>query len=94
MRHQAAQDALFGRLGQLVDMRAGFALPAAAKALVHDAADGARTPPALRAAAEAAVDLVGGGGPRRGAIDRRPHVAVGKNVAGTNDHKELTSPTR
>ena len=94
MRHQAARRALFGGLQQLIDMRAGFALPAAGKALVHDPANGARAAPALRAATETAVDLVGGGGPGRGAVDCRPHVAVGKNVAGTNDHKELTSLTR
>jgi hypothetical protein len=93
LRHQAARGALFGRLWQFVDMRARLALPAAGEALVHNAADGARTPSALRAAPEAAVNLVGSGGPGRGSIDRRPDVAIGKNVAGTNDHKELKSLT-
>jgi len=94
LSHQAAQPRLFSRLRKLVNMRAGFALSATSQALVHDTADGARAPPALRAAAETAVDLVRGGWPGGCAIDRRPHVAVGKNVAGTNDHAELGSPTQ
>ena len=55
---------------------------------VHDLADGARAPPALRAAAETAIHLIGGGGPGGGAVDDRTDVAVGQNVAGTNDHTD------
>ena len=88
MSHQAARGALFGRLRQFVDMRASLRrLAAGGKALVHDAANGARAPPALRAAAKAAVDLIGGGRPAGRRIDGRPHVAVAENVAGTNDHR-------
>lgn len=57
--------------------------------LVHDAADGARAPPALRAATEAAIDLIGRGRPRRRTIEGGPHVAVAQNIAGTNDHTKL-----
>ena len=56
--------------------------------LVHDLADGACAPPALRAAAETAIHLIGGGGPGRGAVDDRTDFAVGQNVAGTNDHTD------
>lgn len=66
--------------------------------LVHDAPDGARAAPALRAAAEAMVHLSRGA--RRGFAcrQRRPHVVVGEDVAGADDHgrerpaKELVRP--
>jgi hypothetical protein len=57
--------------------------------LVHDAADGARAPPTLRTASEAAIDLVGRRQRGRSGFNRRPHVAVAENIAGTNDHYEL-----
>ena len=55
-------------------MRAGFCafLAAGAKALVHDAADGARATPALRTATQAAIDLVGCGRPGRRVIEVIP----------------------
>ena len=56
--------------------------------LIHDLADGARAPPALRTAAETAIHLVGGGRPGRSAVDNRADFAVGQNVAGTNDHTD------
>ena len=55
---------------------------------IHDLADGACAPPALRAAAETAIHLIGGGGPGWGAVDDRTDFAVGQNVAGTNDHTD------
>src|ERR1044072_8029445 len=57
-----------------------------AERLVHAAADGARPPPALRAAAETTIDLVGGRRAGRGAVEGGPHVTVAEHVAGTNDH--------
>ena len=68
---------------------AGAILAAGGERLIHDAADGARTTSALRAAAEAAIDLIGGRGARRRGIKSGPHVAVAENIAGTNDHAEL-----
>ena len=56
--------------------------------LVHDLADGARAPPALRAAAKTAIHLIGGGRPGGSAVDDRTDFAVGQNVAGTNDHTD------
>ena len=46
----------------------------AVQRLVHDAADGARTAPALRAAAEAVIDLPGGAPRRFGRFERGAHV--------------------
>ena len=75
---------MFGDL----DVRTGdrTALRTGGQRLVHDAADGARATPALRAATEATIDLVGGGRTGRGTIERGPHVAVAEDIAGTNDH--------
>src|SRR4051794_5168573 len=53
--------------------------------LVHDLADGARATPALRAAAEAAVDFTGR--TRRGRSDGMAHLVVAEHVAGTDDHE-------
>jgi hypothetical protein len=53
--------------------------------LVHDAADGARTPPALGAAPEAAVDLTGGARRLLGG-ERGADVVIAQNVARTDDH--------
>ena len=95
MRHQAAHGALFGGYRQFVNMRAGFPLAAAgAEALVHDATDGAGAASALRAAPETAVDLVGRGRACRSILESGPHVAVAENIAGTNDHAELSRLTR
>ena len=57
----------------------------ARKRLVHDLADRAGAPAALRATAEAAVDLSGRAGRRR-RFDCRPHVVVGQHVAGADNH--------
>ena len=59
------------------------------KRLVHDAADGARASPALRAAAEATIDLIGGGRPGGGAVDGGPHIAVAEDITGADDHTVL-----
>src|SRR5262245_62047699 len=59
--------------------------------VVHDAADGARAAAALGAAAEAAIDLAGGGRRLLGA-DRRAHVVVAQHVAGTDDHGRSAFP--
>ena len=53
--------------------------------LVHDAADGARAPPALGAAAEAAIDLTGGARRLLGS-KRRADVVIAQNVARTDNH--------
>ena len=53
---------------------------------VHDAADGARAAPALRAAAETAVHFTAS--PRRVvAGQRRADVVVGQHVTGADDHR-------
>ena len=54
------------------------------KRLVHDAANGARTTPALGATAETALDLAGRA--RRGLGDGAAHLAVAQHIAGTDDH--------
>jgi hypothetical protein len=56
--------------------------------LVHDLADGASTPPALRAASEATVDL-----PARDRLfvrraDGGADIVVAEYVAGTDDHRK------
>ena len=80
------------RAGRRAFLRASRSRPG--QRLVHDPADGARAPPALRAASEAAIDLVGGRGARRSRFNGRPHVAVAENIARTNNHYELQPPTR
>ena len=100
-RHQAGAAKTAARLangGELFDfrdfggnmiVRAGDrAIDRACQGLIHDLADGARAPPALRAAAKAAIHLIGGGGPGGSAVDDRTDFAVGQNVAGTNDHTD------
>src|SRR5216684_9306358 len=61
--------------------------------LVHDPPDGARAPPALGAATEAAIDLAGRKRRLLGA-ERRAHVFVGQHVARTDDHGNPAFPTR
>ena len=85
----------FDGCGELFDfdgdviVRAGDrAIDRACQGLIHDLADGARAPPALRAAAKAAIHLIGGGGTGGSAVDDRTDFAVGQNVAGTNDHTD------
>jgi hypothetical protein len=56
---------------------------------VHDILNGARAPAALRAAAEATINLPGGAGyPLIG--EGRAHVMVAKHVAGTDNHGDRT----
>ena len=58
----------------------------AGQRLVHDPPDGACAPPALRAAAETAIDFAAS--PRRVvAGQRRANVMVGQHVTGTDDHR-------
>ncbi len=54
--------------------------------IVHDGADRPRAAPALRAAAETAVDLRGGARAVRTRIHAAADVAVGQDIAGTDDH--------
>src|SRR4051794_23186831 len=69
----------------LFAMAAATALRRGLEGFLHDAADGARTAAALRAAAQAAIDLTRGQR-RIGSLERRPHVVVGDHVAGADDH--------
>jgi hypothetical protein len=65
---------------------AAFASGSDGQRLIHDTPDGAGTATALRAAAEAAVDLAGsarGSGCNQGAT----HVMVRQHIARTNDHR-------
>src|SRR6185437_5110351 len=59
---------------------------------VHDLADGAQAAAALRAAAEAAVDLRGG--TRRRRSHGGAHLMVAQHVAGTDDHRLVRNPRR
>src|SRR5215831_2400318 len=63
----------------------GACVAGASDRLVHDPADGSRTPAALRATAETAVDLAGRAGPLRKG-DRRADVPIAQHVAGADDH--------
>jgi hypothetical protein len=92
--HEQVERKLFGvgfrvhvRARDRTALRAGRGI----ERFVHDAADGARAPPALRAAAETAIDLIGGGRPGGRVVDRRSHIAVAEDVAGTNDHCRTNS---
>jgi hypothetical protein len=60
--------------------------------LVHDPADGVRAPPALGAAAEAAIDLASRC--RRSLGGDRAHVVVAQYVARTDDHGGPSFQTR
>ena len=61
-------------------------LGAGAQRLVDDGLDGARAAAALRAATEAAVELLGIAGKLLRTLDGTADVAVAKHVAGTDDH--------
>ncbi len=54
--------------------------------VVHDGANGARATPALRAAAETAIDLRGRARAIGPGIHAGADVSVGEEIAGTNDH--------
>jgi len=83
--------------GLVAMLAAGAALAAgsasAGDGLVHDPTNGARTPPALGAAAEAAIDLTRGARGIPGA-ERRAHVVVAQHVARTDDHGDPAFPAR
>src|SRR5438105_10952975 len=63
---------------------AGAARRTRCQGFVHDALDGARAAAALRAAAEAAVDVPGPS--RAGGVDGAAHIMVAEDVAGADDH--------
>src|SRR5436190_22108261 len=67
----------------------GAGIGAAGERLVHDALDGPRATPALRTAAQAAVDFCGRARQVRTG-ERGPHLIVAQHVAGTNDHRECS----
>jgi hypothetical protein len=64
---------------------AGF-LGGRPEGLVHDRADGAGAAPAIRAAAEAGIDLRGRARTAGAGAQAGPHVAIGEDVAGADDH--------
>ena len=70
-------------------MRASGAagLGAGAQRLVDDRLDGACTAAAFRAAAEAAIDLLGVARKVFRTTDRAADIMVGQDVAGTNNHE-------
>jgi hypothetical protein len=76
--------------GLQVDVRAGdrtsLCARCASQRFIHDAADSAGAAAALRAAAEAAIDLIGGRRAGRSVVESGPHIAIAEDVAGTNDH--------
>jgi hypothetical protein len=74
-------------------LAAGAARSAGGERFLHDAPDGARAPPALCAAAEAAIDLTRRAR-RLGMVERRAHVVIGQHVTGTDDHESSKAPTR
>ena len=63
----------------------GADLGTGTKGFVHDLLDGQRAAAALRAAAEATIDLTGRARRARDA-HRVSHIMVAEDVAGTNDH--------
>jgi hypothetical protein len=79
LRARSAAD----RLGSA---RLGGARFSGAKGFVHDAADGASAAPALRAAAEALIDLARRARRIRIVRQRGTHVLVGQDVTGTDNH--------
>jgi hypothetical protein len=63
-------------------------LGADAQSLVNDGLDGPRAPAAFGAATEAAIDLLGATRKLfRGSTDGAADIVVGKDVAGTDNHK-------
>jgi hypothetical protein len=55
-----------------------------AERVVHDLFDGARTPAALGAASETAIDLAAA--TRRFLLHSSTHVLIGNDIAGADDH--------
>ena len=75
-----------GRIGGVC---AGFLAAAGfpgSQSLVHDAADGTGAASALRAAAEAIVDLARGARRRFARRQGRAHIVIGEHVTGADDH--------
>lgn len=76
-------------VGRRVRAAGAAGLAAGAEGLIHDLLDGAGTAAALRAAAEASIDLTRRARRLRAAAGSA-HILVGQYVAGTNDHGEGT----
>src|ERR1700690_2954376 len=75
-----------GRIGGVcADFLAAAGFPGG-QSLVHDAADGASAASALRAAAEAIVDLARGARRRFARRQGGAHVMVGEHVTGADNH--------
>ena len=60
--------------------------------LVQNSADGAGATPALRATAQAVIDLSGRARRRLAGSKCGAHVVVGEHVAGTHDHRDVARP--
>lgn len=77
------------RLNLGLAMRASGAagLGAGAEGVFNDGLDGARASPALGAAAEATIDLLGIAGKVFRSIDRAADILVADDVTGTNNHR-------
>ena len=77
------------RLGRGMRTARAARLAAGTECFVHDLLDGAGTAAALRAAAQTAIDLARRARRLRAAAGVAD-IVVGQNVAGTNDHGEVT----
>jgi hypothetical protein len=62
-------------------------LGASTQGFIDDGLDGARTPAAFGATAEAAIDLLGITRQILGGCDGTADIVIGKDVAGTNNHE-------
>jgi hypothetical protein len=74
-------------MGLAVRATCAASLGAGAQRLVDDRLDGARAAAALGTATETAINLLGIPGEIFRALDGITDIVVGKDVAGTNDHK-------
>jgi hypothetical protein len=74
-------------LGTAVRTSRAAGLGAGAKGLIDDGLDGARASAALRAATEAAVDLLGVAREVFRGVDGAADIVVGDDVTGTNNHE-------
>ena len=75
---------MLGRMAMRTTGAAG--LGAGTQRFVDDGLDGARATAALRAAAEAAIELLGVAGKVLRTLDGTADIVVAKDVAGTDDH--------
>ena len=73
-------------MGRAAATRVAGIRAGAAERIRHDGADGSRAAAAIRAAAEALVDLSRGARTIRAGAETRLHVTIGEQVAGANDH--------